>query len=765
MKTRALNAATVFAVVLGMVLSTTGSVLASPKARGVAITTLSSHAELVTANDALVRIAVPDGFVTDEIVVVSRNGQDITAVFQRDAVGNTLTGLVTGLSPGVNRLVVHSKGQNNKGVRASLTLTNYPKEGPVFSGPHQEPFTCEAHPLPVLGTVLPKGSEPFCSIDTRIDYFYRPLLPTVAVPFKAWPAGATTYPVDLARTTNSLGVDVPYIVRMETGSANRGIYHTYVLHDPLSEPEPSFHTAPRGWNRRLIYSFGTGCAGGWYRQGVTTALVAETSPVTILPAAHFLFSNGYAVATSTLNNNSNNCNDVVAAETVMMVKERFIEAYGPPSYTMGFGLSGGAQQQQMIAENYPGLLDGIVPGGSFPDTLFAGRTMLTDVWLLDNYFTTRAEAAWTTEQQRAVTGLGTYATVAAPNVLPNARIIDPRVFCPPTLAAEQRYDAITNPRGVRCDVFSAYRNVFGIDPETGFVRRPIDNVGVQYGLAALNAGAISIAQFLDLNEKVGGFDGDGNLVGPRTSADLTAVRIAYRTGRLVHGGGGLASIPIIDYRAYTDDLRNAAGLVIGDVHLRYFSFAMRERLQKANGRTDNHVMLVEDRGAMLYNLANSTLLQSAFRQLDLWLDNLAKDASDDSRIDKVSRAKPATLQEGCVTRDAARTFVAETQTDDTSSVCGRLYPVNSFPRGVAGESIADDVIKCRLKAVDVNDYAATFTNGERNRLNAIFPYGVCDWSKRGIAQRPPLDTGLSFGPAGTVDLEKDAHGSAGDDRD
>ncbi len=556
-----------------------------------------------------------------------------------------------------------------------------------------------------------------------------------------------------------------YIVRMETGSANRGIYHTYVLHDPLSEPEPSFRTAPKGWNGRLVYSFGTGCAGGWYRQGVTTALVAETSPVTILPAAHVLFSNGYAVASSTLNNNSNNCNDVVAAETMMMVKERFIEAYGQPTYTMGFGLSGGAQQLHMIADNYPGLLDGIVPGGSFPDAIFGGRTMLTDLWLLDSYFTTRAATAWTIEQQRAVTGLGTYATVTAPNVLPNARIIDPRVFCPPTLAAEDRYDPVTNPQGVRCDVFSAYRSVFGVDPETGFVRRPIDNVGVQYGLAALNAGAISVDQFLDLNASVGGFDVDGNLVAARTAADLTAVRMAYRTGRLAHGGGGLASIPIIDYRAYTDDLRNAAGVLIGDVHLRYFSFAMRERLRKANGRTDNHVMLVEDRGAMLYNLANSTLLQSAFRQLDLWLDNLAGDTSDDPRIDKVVRAKPATLLEGCVTRDASRTFVAETQADDPSSVCGGLYPVNSFPRGVAGESIASDVIKCRLKPVDVNDYAVTVTGAERTRLEALFPHGVCDWSKRGVAQRPPRDTWLSFGPAGAIDVDEDRHGGAGVDRD
>ena len=108
--------------------------------------------------------------------------------------------------------------------------------------------------------------------------------------------------------------------------------------------------------------------------------------------------------------------------------------------------------------------------------------------------------------------------------------------------------------------------------------------------------------------------------------------------------------------------------------------------------------------------------------------------------------------------------MAEIQTQDPNSICGRLYPVNLFPRGVAGESIASDVIKCRLKAVDIDDYAVTFTSGEWNQLKAIFPHGVCDWSKRGVAQRPPADTWLSFGPAGTIDVSEDAHG-AGVDRD
>ena len=90
---------------------------------------------------------------------------------------------------------------------------------------------------------------------------------------------------------------------------------------------------------------------------------------------------GYAEAASTLNVFGNNCNDLLAAETMMMVKERFIEAFGKPLFTMGQGASGGSYQQLQIADNYPGLLDGILPGATFPDIL-ATVQALSDMELL-----------------------------------------------------------------------------------------------------------------------------------------------------------------------------------------------------------------------------------------------------------------------------------------------------------------------------------------------------------------------------------------------
>ena len=742
------------AVIAVLFLAVTESNGAPTERQDITITTLSSHPELVTGGDALVRVDVP-GDVKREAVLVTLNGVDITDQFRWNEDTSTLTGLVEGLELGKNRLVVASETPGQAHRNAHLTLVNFPKEGPVFSGARQTPFACEEFILPVFGSKLSKGIEPDCSVERQVFYFYKPTgtpppgFPSGAAWFKPCPECRAKYPIDVAIVETPVGVKMNYIVRMEVGSANRGVYTIYMLHDPIAEPEPAFHTPPSGWNRKLFYGMGTGCSTGWYHQGFSGPMAGETPSDAqfVVPGLDLRLSRGYAVMSSTLNNNSNNCNDVIAAEAMAAAKERFIEAYGPPRYTMGFGFSGGAIQQHTIADNYPGLLDGLVPGASFPDALFAGQTVRTDARLLDNYFTTLAVESWTTAQKQSVTGFTQYVT--APFLAPDA-LIDPRRFCPDTLPVVDRYDPVTNPQGVRCDIFTAYVNVFGINPETGLVRRAVDNVGVQYGLGALNAGVISVAQFLDLNEKIGGFDNDGNFAMARTQADMQAVQIAHRTGRVTHGGGGLASIPIIDYRSYSDDRTG------GDSHLRYYSFALRERLKNANGHALNHVMLVEERGSranpMLYNIA-SRMLESAFNLLDKWLDNLSQDTSDAPQVEKLVRARPVELREGCMTREAnvaLRTFVDETLTTDPSSTCGRLYPVSSVPRGVAGEGLAGDIIKCQLKPIDASDYRVTLNPQDYARLAAIFPTGVCDYSKSGIGQHASKDTWLSFGPAGHV---------------
>ncbi len=528
------------------------------------------------------------------------------------------------------------------------------------------------------------------------------------------------------RINTTTATNVPYIVRIETGTINRAVYQTTVLHDLLAQSAPSWNNQPANWNKRLIYTFGGGCIGGWYRQGSSTGGVTD----------NFMLSSGYALASSTLNVFGNNCNDLTASETMMMVKERFIEAYGLPSHTQGWGCSGGSYAQHQISDNYPGLLEGIIPGCSFPEVGFATINFITDAWLLDDYFTARQAAmGWTDEQKRRVTGFLLYAT--APNVEVGAHRIDPRPGTTSCAAVPpaQRYDPATNPTGVRCTVHDHTVNVYGRDPATGFARRPLDNVGIQYGLKTLNDGTISVDQFLDLNERIGGFDKDANQVPQRTVADLIAARAAYQTGRLTNAGGGLASIPIIDFRDYNDALPG------GDIHVRYHSFSMRKRLDKANGRHDNQVMVVNDNRFGLYS-NNNPLLREAILKMDRWVTAIKADTRDIPQIEKVVQNKPADVVEGCYTRDAAPAFIAETQIREQAGAtpCNQLYPTNSFPREVAGADIAADIVKCELKPLTPADYAAPLSPVQWARLQSIFPAGVCDWSKPGLEQQDLLGT-------------------------
>ncbi len=692
-------------------------------AQAFSLDVLSGRADTITGGDALLRLRAPAGTELNRIAV-RLNGALITDRFTADAGGASLTGLVDGMVVGDNTLTVYGNPRGQGRVLGRFKLKSFPIEGPVFSGPHQQPYICatQSFNLPAgLGT-LGATTDPNCHVATRVDYLYRNTAGTLV----RWPAGSTAYPADLAWTTTTLGANVPYVLRLETGTVNRAIYQTMVLHDPIAESAPGWRNPPRNWNGRLIYTFGGGCFGGWYRQGASTGGVVDD----------FMLRNGYALASSSLNVFGNNCNDLTAAESMMMVKERFIEAYGPPAHTQGFGCSGGSYAQHQIADNYPGLLDGIIPGCSFPEVGFGTINFITDAWLLDNYFLTRAGTPWTDEQKRQVTGFVVYNT--APNVAIGARRIDPDANCG-TLPPELRYNAQTNPTGARCSVYDHTANNYGIDPATGFARRPLDNVGIQYGLKLLNDGSISVEQFLDLNEKVGGFDIDANILPPgeRTVADLRATRASYQSGRLLNGGGGLASLPIIDYRAYNDEVPN------GDIHVRYHSFSTRERLLKANGRVDNHVMVIEDNRYGLYG-TSSPLLQRMILSMDRWVTAIKADTRAIPQIDKVVQNKPADLQEGCNTRDASPTFIAQTQVRDPATSCEALYPSASFPREVAGAPVAADIVKCRLKPLRRADYGVTFSDAQWARLSGIFPSGTCDWSRPGVLQQPIRGTWQSF---------------------
>lgn len=696
-----------------------GAVSASAAERGdgLALTVLSSRPQVVTAENALVHLEIPDG-VPAEKVRVERDGTEVTSSFRRVDGGRALEGLVTGLRAGRNVLTATARGVRP----ARLVLDDHPVTGPVFAGPHEQPFICDTAAFTtVTGSKLGPPTDADCSVATRVDHVYR----TTAGKFVPLPAGRTR-PADLAWTTTSAGRRVPYIVRVETGTINRAVYEMSMLADPAAAaPHPWQRSA--GWNGRLIYTFGGGCTNGWYVQGRDTGSVMDDR----------MLRQGYAVASSSLNVFGNNCNDLLAAETTSMVKERFVEAYGVPAFTIGWGCSGGSYQTHQIGDNYPGLLDGIVSGCSFPEVGFATINTISDARLLDHYFREVAPGALSQEQQQAVSGFGRWESIA--NLAGGGGRIDPRIFCPPQLPAQLRYQPESNPAGARCDVYDHTVNVYGRDPRTGFARRPLDNTGIQYGLGSLRNKTITVGQFLDLNAGIGGFDADANHVPERTRADLTATRAAYRSGRLLNAGAGLAHMPMIDYRAYTDD---ASG---GDIHMRFHSFATRERLLKANGTYANQVMLVQDNRDGGFSLASPVLLD-ALTQMDRWLTAIASDHRSGRPVDKVVRNKPHDLTDACWTRDAEPRKITEPQVaDDGTTACNTLYPVWTSPRLVAGGTMAGDIVKCRLRPIDPAEYGTTLTGPELDRLRKIFPDGVCDWSAPGVEQQGLAGTWQSFG--------------------
>lgn len=706
---------------LAAALSTALIVLASCGSdTGYEIQVVSSKPYLVSGGDALVRVSSPQGVAPG--VAVLLNGADIGASFHAD--GESLLGRVERLKIGSNTLQVGE---------ARLELTNYPIAGPMISGPHEQPFICgttEAN-VALTGESLGEPLDENCSAPTRVDYVYY----STDGEFKPLPPGQR--PADIAETTTMDGKTVPFIVRVQTGTVNRAIYSNTILHDPAG-PAPDPWTRSAGWNGKLVYTHGGGCQAGWHVQGNNAPGVLNEG----------LLSDGYALTSSSLNVYGNNCSDLLASETHMMVKERFVESYGVPVYTLALGCSGGSYQSHQTADNYPGVFDGILVSCSFPDVLTGSTMTLSDVRLLQYFFEKTARGLFDKEQQRAVSGFREWANLSG--LSKSAARIDP-VHDPKSPAEEQggeikdydalraaRYDPKTNPDGFRPTVYDHAINSLGMDPETGFAGRPLDNVGIQYGLAALNEGVISREQFLRLNEGIGGYDADANHVAARHAANAHAARAAKGSGRILHGGGGLAATPIIDYRSYTDDRPN------GDIHMIVHQFSTRARLIAANGHADNQVMLVGGKWGFTEDEPDLRML---FRQMDAWLTNIAKDYSSSSTEEKVVNNKPADLQEGCWDNTVKpRKWIEQKLTADNAGKCGELYPVFQTPRLVADEPLANNVVKCQLKPVAASDYQVEFTAAELARLEKAFPEGVCDWSKPDV-YAGYMGTWRSFGPS------------------
>ncbi len=720
---------------------------------------LSNRADMVSGGDALVEVVLPAG-VAASALTVNVGGRDVTAQFAaRSTSSGRIIGLVTGLATGNNVISASAMGSTS-----TLTVNNHAIGGPVYAGKQIQPWVC-ATPVATAETattaatnasgLTTNATDAQCNIATEFKLYYKtttagcsfalpdPNPPTVAPTnpcFKPYTASATA-PADLATTTTDAGLTVPYIVRVERGTLNRGIFDIAVLYDPSTAWTP---TAPQAqWNRKVVYTFGasTGQPRRQYRSEQTWVDDAA-------------LSRGFMVVDNSLTDSLYNSNRVLMSETLMMMKEHIVDAYGEVRYVAGNGCSGGSIQQNTAISIYPGLLDGIQVACDYPDSITTGLEV-ADCVLLVNFYTspqwTALTAGLTSAQiiakKTAINGhLDQLGCHSWNNFFGNAN--KPGNYIPRLvinangdmassgaarnncqLPAGSVYDAATNPTGIRCTDPDAAVAVWGLAPGTTRANLTYDNVGVQYGLKAFKAGAITAEEFVTLNERIGGTDPDNALVTTRAVGDAAAFPIAYRAGILTNGTR-LAQVPIIDQRGYDEQ----------GIHFHWRSFSERDRLDTDAGGHGNQV--IWRYGTSLIAPAASGLTLQSFLTMDAWLVALntsaPKTTLNDTRTQaQVIAGKPATAFDFCYL-STDTTFSTKVTVQATCDADARLA-VHTSPRQVAGGGRVENILKCQLKALDTADYApGTLTAAQLTRIQAVFAGGVCDWTKPGIGQQAPV---------------------------
>jgi hypothetical protein len=399
-------------------------------------------------------------------------------------------------------------------------------------------------------------------------------------------------------------------------------------------------------------------------------------------------------------------------------------------------------QQQQIANAYPGLLDGIMPERLYADNL----TFLQPLYDCELLVNVMKQGTWTRAQLDAVSGKYWGYCVSNGARYPRARVEG----CSGPVAEMIEKDPALKARPPRCTVQDNLANVFGRLP-SGAARNPYDNVGVQYGLKALNDGAITMAQFIDINTRIGGHDADGKIVAARQVGDEQALKAAYATGR-VNTTANIA-IPVVDWRTYIDGDPFNRGDANVDVHDRYHSDIVRARFEKYNGSTANYVAMMVANGSV--NTINndpsspaSIARADAYAQLDKWLTAIANDKSNRPLAQKVAANKPADFVDTCyAVQGGAFTGRVEKITDRAR--CDQIFPRSADARIVAGAPLTDDVLKCQLKPVAASDYKTAPTADQLAQLQKIFPNGVCDYSKPGVGFVAKATTWAVFKGDGT----------------
>lgn len=607
----------------------------------------------------------------------------------------------------------------------------------LFAGPRQYPFICgteksrlgppEVDNHEGIGTAVYaqrdgervlQGYSKDCGARTRVWYYYKPVDSEEFIP---WYAEADD--VDWAWVGKHR---VPFIVRVEMGTINRFIYVLAALrgeHETPAEPSADH------WNRRLIYQFQGGVGIG-HRQG-------SMEPARLLKERAGQLALGYAVAYSTGNATSNHYHVWLQEDTALRVKRQFVARYGVPRYTVGIGGSGGGLQQYLLAQNHPGLLDGGIAQYAYPD-MVTQTIPVFDCELLEHYFdvTASTDPLWRKASGRALVEgfsaddtasdrFGIVRKLASAARAEWPRLAEGQTECTTSwrgltpLVLNPRYTSFADKLApalverVHWTHYDDVNNVYGTDAQ-GFARVPWSNVGVQYGLGALKTGKISVAQFLDLNTKVGSWvqpaqmqrerfwrlngnagselrefspssahniaQGEGEAPAPRYEGDVPAMNAAYRAGMVFLGR---LSMPVIDLRHYLDpelDMHHAAA-----------TFSTRVRIANAGGEIRSQ--------AIWMSRKPDDPSPAAFAAMDRWLSNLRAHPERG-----VAGNRPPQAEDRCFDKDGKLLASGKQVWDGPwnkkpAGACMARYPIYSNTRREAGEGMAGDVFKCALQPV------------------------------------------------------------------
>jgi Tannase-like family of unknown function (DUF6351) len=681
---------------------------------------LSNRADLISGGEALVAVTIPSKAKPGS-VKVTLNGASVTSDFAARPNGQ-YEGLVTGLALGPN--VIRASARHVK--PGQVTLFDHPLGGPVIAGPQVKPWVCKnAHPTDAQCDEAPSYTYQYKNAKTGSFEAYNPESP---------PAAAL-----IESVTTENGTTVPFIIRSETGYQDRDQYQITALYQPgmrwtAWEPQPQF-------NHKLLMTGGSGC-GFEFQSGSAPSTTAETAE-TALRA-------GFAVMSTALDNAGHDCNIATQAESLIIAKEHLIDHYGTLRFTIGQGCSGGSLTMNEVANAYPGVYQGLLPSCTFDDA-WSNANQLVDDHLTLEYFTHPsawcagnptppawcAGIAWTPSQISEVQGRPDPAGGIVFDEVFWETAVNPTENCAvtrncPGLEAGETYNPQTNPGGVRATLADYMVNVFGRRPSSawgpvetklghGFADRPVGNVGEQYGLQLLLEGKISPAQFVSLNQTVGGADIDGKRTTYRMSSDEGGLANAYRSGA-VDEANNLTAVPIIDEAAPKPE----------GIHDVFRVWALRARLERAEGHVPkNH--------AVWFGQDNESYEPERFQTMNQWLDAVEADRTAGRTLEeKVSDDRPASVRDRCSSNEVSEGLVEMIEVNGEKLCRSSLYETKfATGRIAAGESLAADNLECQLTPLKKSAYPGIeFTEEEWKALEKTFPTGVCDFSKPGVGQQP-----------------------------